>query len=65
MIGRRVTTSEYRLCSHDVTEEMGYPWNRIDIMKDQILKPNSLQLSCNKPPILKGRVGRLVDEWDV
>lgn len=47
-------------CPHDATEEMEYPWDRMDTVKDQILKPNGLQLSYNKPPISKERWSELI-----
>jgi hypothetical protein len=47
-------------CPHDATEEMGYPWDRMDTTRDQILKPNGLQLSYNKPPISKERWSELM-----
>jgi hypothetical protein len=47
-------------CPHDATEAMGYPWDRMDAIRDQILKPNGLQLSYNKPPISKERWSELV-----
>jgi hypothetical protein len=47
-------------CPHDATEEMGYPWDRMDAIGDQILKPNGLQLSYNKPPISKERWSELI-----
>jgi hypothetical protein len=47
-------------CPHDATEEMGYPWDRMDTIRDQILKPNGLQLSYNKAPISKERWSELM-----
>jgi hypothetical protein len=47
-------------CPHDATEEMGYPWDRMDAIRDQILEPNGLQLSYNKPPVSKERWSDLV-----
>lgn len=35
------------------TEEMGYPWDRMDRVRDQTLKPNGLNLVYNKPSISK------------
>jgi hypothetical protein len=35
----------------DTTEEMGYPWDRMDRVSGQTLKPNGLDLVYNKPPI--------------
>ncbi|KAH3981978.1 hypothetical protein HBI18_042070 [Parastagonospora nodorum] len=37
----------------EVTEEMEYPWDRIDSVRDQICRPNDLTLLYNKPVITK------------
>lgn len=38
------------------TEEDGYPWDRMDKVRDETMKPNGLTLEYNKPSISK-------DEW--
>jgi hypothetical protein len=47
-------------CPHESTEEMDYPWDRIETINNQTLKPNGLHLSYDKPPISRDRWSDLV-----
>jgi hypothetical protein len=37
----------------NTTEEMGYPWDRMDDLREQTMKPIGLELSYNEPSITK------------
>jgi hypothetical protein len=52
------------------TEEMGYPWDRMDSVREETLKPNGLDLVYNKPSVSKDawlryvRTGELESDAD-
>jgi hypothetical protein len=37
----------------DTTEEMGYPWDLMDDLREQVMRPIGLELSYNQPSISK------------
>lgn len=42
-------------CYHNPTEEEGYPWDRMDKVRDETLKPNGLSLEYNEPSVSKDK----------
>lgn len=57
-VSRKAALANIEICftpseHQDVTEEMEYPWDRIDGVRDQICRQNGLTLSYNQPVVTK------------